>query len=278
MNHSFGSQFYYPEGGAGHSQLRFEEAASQKGVDLLFIGSSHAYRNYDTRIFDNSQLRSFNLGSTAQTPTQTLQILQSLGEDLSPKYLIIDFFLPLFYNEGIESSIDLLANTKFYPMRWEEHRNMKWYNAILFRSLSKNILNLKSKQCSATIGTDQYIPGGYVESHQNFNSKHETPKSTAELNPKQIQAFAQIIQWANNRNIKWIVVQSPMMNVQATVAYKSLPKEIQTLIPENRFINGQLAIEPQYKFFIDADHLNPSGVKTFNTWLLDTLHRNAFFD
>jgi hypothetical protein len=104
------------------------------------------------------------------------------------------------------------------------------------------------------------------------------PKSTGELNPKQIQAFAQIIQWANNRNIKWMVVQSPMMNVQAALAYKSLPKEIQTLIPENRFINGQLAIQPQYKLFIDADHLNPSGVKTFNTWLLDTLNKNAFFD
>jgi hypothetical protein len=258
--------------------LRFQEAASQKEADLLFIGSSHAYRNYDPRIFNKNQLLSFNLGSTAQTPIQTLQILQSLGEDLSPKYLIIDFFLPLFYNEGIESSIDLLANTSFYPMRWEEHGDMKWYNAVLFRSLSKNILHLKSKTCSENIGADRYIRGGYVESHQPFNPKHETPKPSGQLNTKQIQAFSKVIQWANSRNIKWMVVQSPMMNVQAAVAYKSLPKEIQTLIPENRFINGQLAIQPQSKFFIDTDHLNTSGVKTFNTWLLDTLNKNAFFD
>ena len=278
MNLSFGSQFYYPEGGAGHSQLRFQDAASQKEVDLLFIGSSHAYRNYDTRIFDKSQLRSFNLGSTAQTPIQTLQILQSLGENLSPKYLIIDFFLPLFYNEGIESSIDLLANTNFYPMRWEEHGDMKWYNAVLFRSLSKNILHLKSKTCSENIGADRYIRGGYVESHQPFNPKHETPKSTGELNPKQIQAFAQIIQWANDRDIKWIIVQSPILELTHTETYKTLPKDIQSLFPEKKFINGQLAIQPQSKFFIDTDHLNPCGVKTFNTWLLDTLNKNAFFD
>ncbi len=278
MNLSFGSQFYYPEGGAGHSQLRFQDAASQKEVDLLFIGSSHAYRNYDTRIFDKSQLRSFNLGSTAQTPIQTLQILQSLGEHLSPKYLIIDFFLPLFDNEGIESSIDLLANTNFYPMRWEEHGDMKWYNAVLFRSLSKNILHLKSKTCSETIGADRYIRGGYVESHQNFNSKHEMPKPSGHLNTKQIQAFAQIIQWANDRDIKWIIVQSPILELTHTETYKTLPKDIQSLFPEKKFINGQLAIQPQSKFFIDTDHLNPSGVKTFNTWLLDTLNRNAFFD
>jgi hypothetical protein len=278
MNLSFGSQFYYPEGGAGHSQLRFKEAASQKEVDLLFIGSSHAYRNYDPRIFDKSQLRSFNLGSTAQTPIQTLRILQSLGENLSPKYLIIDFFLPLFYNEGIESSIDLLANTNFYPMQWAEHEDMKWYNAVLFRSLSKNILNLKSKQCTATIGTDQYIQGGYVESHQTYNSKHETPKPSGEINPKQIQAFAQIIQWANDRDIKWIIVQSPILELSQAETYNTLPREIQSLFPEKKFIDGQLAIQPLNDFFIDADHLNPRGVKTFNTWLLDTLNKNIFFD
>ncbi len=278
MNLSFGSQFYYPEGGAGHSQLRFEEAASQKEVDLLFIGSSHAYRNYDPRIFNKNQLRSFNLGSTAQTPIQTLQILQSLGEDLSPKYLIIDFFLPLFYNEGIESSIDLLANTNFYPNRLEEHGDMKWYNAVLFRSLSKNILNLKSKQCPANIGSDHYITGGYVESHQTFDSKHEIPKSTGKLNPKQIQAFTSILEWADERKIKWIIVQSPILDLTNTHTYKTLPKEIQSLFPKKKFINGQLAFEAQSEFFIDADHLNPCGVKTFNTWLLDTLNKSAFFD
>jgi hypothetical protein len=277
MNLSFGSRFYYPEGGAGHSQLRFQEAASQKDLDLLFIGSSHAYRNYDPRIFDTRDLRSFNLGSTAQTPIQTLRILQTLGENLSPKCLIIDFFLPLFYNEGIESSIDLLANTNFYPMQWAEHEDMKWYNAVLFRNLSKNIFNLKSKQCAATIGTDQYIRGGYVESHQTFNSKHETPKSTGELNPKQIQAFAQIIEWADEQKIKWIIVQSPILNGNLAESYQALPAEVRMLFPEKNFINGQSAFPPKSEFFIDADHLNARGVEKFNSWLLDTLYKKAFF-
>jgi hypothetical protein len=278
MNLSFGSQFYYPEGGAGHSQLRFQEAALQRKIDLLFIGSSHAYRNYDPRIFKQAKLKAFNLGSTAQTPVQTLQILEELGENLSPKYLIIDFFLPLFYNEGIESSIDLLANTNFYPVFLNEHEDMKWYNALLYRTMSKNILHLKSKTCSETIGTDQYIRGGYVESHQPFNSKHETPKPSGHLNTKQIQAFAKVIQWANDRSIKWMVVQSPMMNVQAAVSYQSLPKEIQTLIPENQFINGQPSVSVIPEFFIDKDHLNAKGVKAFDLWLLDTLSKNTFFD
>jgi hypothetical protein len=277
MNLSFGSQFYYPEGGAGHSQLRFQEATSQRNIDLLFIGSSHAYRNYDPRIFKQAKPKAFNLGSTAQTPIQTLQILENLGEHLSPKYLIIDFFLPLFYNEGIESSIDLLANTNFYSVHLNEHEDMKWYNALLYRAMSKNILHLKSKTCSETIGTDQYIQGGYVESHQTFNPKHETPKPSGHWNTKQIQAFAKVIQWANDRSIKWMVVQSPMMNVQAAVSYQSLPKEIQALIPEDQFINGQPSVLGVKEFFIDEDHLNPKGVTAFDLWLLDTLNKKHFF-
>jgi hypothetical protein len=204
MNVSFGTKFYYPEGGAGHSQLRFQEAALQRNIDLLFIGSSHAYRNYDPRIFKQAKLNAFNLGSTAQTPVQTIQILENLGENLSPKYLIIDFFLPLFYNEGMESSIDLLANTDFYLQNWFEHTDLKWYNALVYRTLSKDIFRWKSKTCSAIIGHDQYIKGGYVESQQPFDPKHLAPQATGELNIHQIHALDQIIQWSEARNIPWI--------------------------------------------------------------------------
>ncbi len=278
MNVSFGTKFYYPEGGAGHSQLRFQEAALQKNIDLLFIGSSHAYRNYDPRIFKQAKLNAFNLGSTAQTPVQTLQILEKLGESLSPKYLIIDFFLPLFYNEGVESSIDLLANTDFYPENWFEHTDLKWYNALVYRTLSKDIFHWKSKTCSAIIGHDQYIKGGYVESQQPFDPKHLAPQATGELNIHQIHALDQIIQWSEARNISWLVVQSPILDTDVATSYSSLPKEIQSLIPEKHFLIGQPSVNERKAFFIDADHLNPKGVTTFNGWLLDTLKKKDFFD
>ncbi len=278
MNLSFGTKFYYPEGGAGHSQLRFDEVASKKNIDLLIIGSSHAYRNYDPRILHLTDGQTFNLGSTAQTPLQTIKILDKLGNDLSPKRIIIDFFLPLFYNEGIESSIDLLANTDFYSGNWFEHTDLKWYNALVYRTLSKDLFHWKSKSCSAIIGHDQYIPGGYVESQQHYDPKHSVPRASGNLNIQQIRAFAQVIQWADDRNIPWIVVQSPMLATHEVTSYSSLPKEIQSLIPAKQFIIGQPSVKPQTAFFIDNDHLNPKGVQLFNSWLLDTLNKKDFFD
>ncbi len=278
MSISFGSQFYYPEGGAGHSQLRFQEVKSQKHIDLLFIGSSHAYRNYDPRIFNQEQKAAFNLGSTAQTPIQTWEILQHLPHHLLPKRLIIDFYLPLFYNEGIESSIDLLANTDFYPMRWSEHYDVKWYNALLYRTLSQKLLDLQPKKNPERIGHDQYITGGYVQSHQSFDARHQTPKVSGIINQSQVNALQNIVLWANDRKIKWMIVQSPIFSSHEAAKYENLPLALQEIIPKEKFINGQSAVRLALKNFIDFDHLSTAGVQDYNSWLMDTLKKKHFFD
>ena len=61
-------------------------------------------------------------------------------------------------------------------------------------------------------------------------------------------------------------------------SYRTLPAELRRLFPEQKFINGQSAFQPNSEFFIDADHLNARGVKKFNSWLLDTLITKHFFD
>lgn len=278
MSISFGTQFYYPEGGTGHSQLRFQEIKSQKNIDLLFIGSSHAYRNYDTRIFNQEQIHTFNLGSTAQTPIQTWEILQHLPHHLLPKRLIIDFYLPLFYNEGIESSIDLLANTDFYPMRWNEYHDVKWYNALLYRTLSLKLLNLQPKKNPERIGHDQYITGGYVQSDQAYDARHQTPKVSGVVNESQVSALQNIVRWANEHNIKWMIVQSPILPSHEAAKYETLPLAIQKIIPKEKFINGQNAVALALKNFIDSDHLSAEGVQNYNSWLMDTLKKKHFFD
>ena len=55
-------------GAYGHVFSRFQEAASSQNIDVLILGSSHAYRGFDTRIFAEQGIRAFNLGTSAQTP------------------------------------------------------------------------------------------------------------------------------------------------------------------------------------------------------------------
>ncbi|MEJ5274059.1 MAG: hypothetical protein WH035_08005, partial [Spirochaetota bacterium] len=71
------------------------EIFNYQNIDFLFIGSSHAYRGYDTRIF-NKLGKSFNLGTTSQTPLQSYFLLEKFVNILNPKYVVIDIYFPLF--------------------------------------------------------------------------------------------------------------------------------------------------------------------------------------
>src|SRR5438477_3987320 len=63
-------------GGIGHTLQRLREVESVGSVDILFIGSSHAYRGFDPRLFAETGLTSFNLGSKAQSPLNSYFLLK----------------------------------------------------------------------------------------------------------------------------------------------------------------------------------------------------------
>lgn len=54
---------YYP-GGYGNLNTRLKEAKTKGKVDILFLGSSHAYRGFDVRLFEQAGYSCFNLGSS----------------------------------------------------------------------------------------------------------------------------------------------------------------------------------------------------------------------
>src|SRR5688572_15501507 len=56
----------------GHYHSRAVEAKDYGSVDILVLGSSLAYRGIDPRVFSKKGIRIFNLGSTAQTPIQSV--------------------------------------------------------------------------------------------------------------------------------------------------------------------------------------------------------------
>ena len=103
----------YKSGGAGHSLNRFDEVKNKENVDILFLGSSHTYRGFDNRIFNNASANgftSFNLGSSAQTPIQTEVLLNRYLNQLNPKIAIYEVYPITFTLDGIESAMDLISN------------------------------------------------------------------------------------------------------------------------------------------------------------------------
>lgn len=102
----------YVAGGYGHMHTRLQEVKTLDSIDILFLGSSHAYRGFDPRIFGDAGYTVFNLGSSAQTPEQTLVLLRKYLPQLHPNMVIFEVYPATFANSGVESSLDLISNSR----------------------------------------------------------------------------------------------------------------------------------------------------------------------
>ena len=64
-----------------------------------------------SRIRNN--LKTFNLGSSSQTPIQTKMLLDEHLDRLNPKLVVFEVYPVVFQLEGVESALDFIANTEF---------------------------------------------------------------------------------------------------------------------------------------------------------------------
>src|SRR5690606_20440173 len=128
---------------AGHLQTRLGEADTTTHVDILVLGSSHAYRGYDPRIFQERGYRIFNLGSSAQTFLQTEVLMKRYIDSMRPKLVIFDVYPTLFSSDGVESSLELISkgfvNAELGRLIITQN-NVKLYNSFAF-AFYKQYLN-----------------------------------------------------------------------------------------------------------------------------------------
>ncbi|MBL0340159.1 MAG: hypothetical protein IPP71_04090 [Bacteroidetes bacterium] len=128
----------FPIGGYGHLNSRMQDVKNVNNVDILFLGSSHAYREFDTRIFKAQGYKSFNLGSSGQTPLQTVVLLKRYLHSLHPKLVVYEVYPATFTFDGVEAAIDLIANDR---VGWDTYKmafslnDILTYNTLLYASL-----------------------------------------------------------------------------------------------------------------------------------------------
>jgi hypothetical protein len=278
MPNSFKKNLNYSLGAYGHMYTRIREVKQVKNIDILFVGSSHAYRGFDTRIAQQYNYKSFNLGSSAQTPVQTKFLLQKYLGKLNPKILIYEVCAGAFTNDGIESSMDMIANGKvdgsLLQMAFDLN-NIKVYNSLLYgyyRQLFNRDRNFKE---NIIINSDTYIPGGFVEHKMMYNAdtiSGAVREKTLWL-PKQYQltAFEKTVSLINQKGIKLILVQAPVVK-----------QEYEKYADKNKIDNYFASKATYYNFnnclnlsdsldFYDNNHLNPTGVTIFNKALFDSI-------
>ena len=268
----------YKKGSPGYLFTRLKDLKNYQNVDVLFLGSSHAYRSFDTRIFKNHGIISFNLGSSSQSPIQTEVMLERYLDKLNPKLIIFEVSPMVFMSDGVESSLDLISNDKndiltlTKLIRWN---NIKTINTAIvgfyrdFLHLDDNFVEPIKK------GDDIYIHGGFVERKISyFKPPVRSKKKYISLNLKteQINAFKRCVAKIHSKNIKVIFVKAPITKFHYS-SYLNTQNFDSLISTQGEYynFNNILNLEDSLYFF-DSHHLNQKGVKVFDEKLIQILN------
>lgn len=254
---------------------RISEIENYGDIDILFLGSSHAYRGFDTRIFLKNGYKSFNLGSSAQTPSQTKVLLKRYMESFNPELVIYEVYPTTFTIDGVESSLDIIANDKndSHSLKMAfKINNVKTYNTLIY-GFTLDLLGLNKSFSEPIIkGNDKYITGGYVEKEIDFYQPEELEKKENFLRDHQIESFSEIVQMVKNKNIELILVYAPIPTANySNYINNHYFDSIMRQYSEYYNFNEILTLNDSL-YFYDSHHLNQNGVNIFNEKLIEFLN------
>ncbi len=260
----------------GYLFQRLREADSIRDVDILFVGPSTTYRGYDPRIFAAAGLKTFNLGSSAQTPKQTYVLLNQYLKKINPKLVVYDVYPAILKSDGVEPSLDLISNGKLdkslLELLWIEP-NLKLLNALILKSFSQ-VFNIDSPKLNKDVKGETYIPGGFVEKEIIYNKYEKFELQEWTIREDQLAFLTKNIEMLKEEKFPYLLVRLPIPEKR----YKSIENNRfldSIFTSKGDFINFQNKLKLSDKFdFSDRSHLNRNGVEKFNNELIKYLNKN----
>lgn len=271
----------YPRGGYGDMWTRIHDLRDQGPVDVLVVGGSHVYRGFDPRIFAAHGLSLYNLGSSAQSMLQTEVLLDRYLDQLDPKLTIIEVYPGTFGVDGVESSLDLIANAGVdLPMARMALRvgNIKTINALIYSS-ERQLLGLDAhfSEAGKHAGqTDTYVRGGFLERRGGgFTPSGKAKTQNVGALPEQLGTLQRILDRLAETHHRVVLVEAPITHWRYA-AYRDHASHEQRMAALGPYLNfnGLPNLVDSVDFY-DNHHLNQHGVAVFNQALLDSLDRHG---
>lgn len=266
---------------SGNSGPRLAELRKTGKVDLLFAGSSHSYRSFDPRYFEARGLRTFNLGTTAQSPVNSVEFLEAPLEQLEPKVMVYVLFWGVMSGDGVESFLDLAKNSPDEASLWRTAmtiRDPRVFNVLFLRKARGTGIPQPRWEPGPT---ETYVGSGYVENTQPNDGRPYALATTIKVKPKQREALELVLRRAKQRGIKVLLAAAPVPKATLAVLhnYADYRRQIDALahrveVPFVDF-NERLSLDDQLDF-MDYQHLNRNGVAKFSPAVYDELVRLGF--
>ena len=265
--------------GRGFMDLRLEEADLIEKVDVLIVGSSHAYRGIDPRRLSENGIDAFNLGSSLQTPVQTQLLLRKYVSQMKPKLIVFEVGYKTFSSDGVEGAIDLIVNSP--ELGWDivhmamELNDMIVYNSLAYTFFRKAILDeTREEYLASHSDVDRYVPGGFVErKFLDYEGPTEFKDHVQPVNPLQQTAFEECLEYLRTHDVKTIMIQTPILYDYYTSIRNihEYDEYFRTVSLADGYYNFSDSVYEETTYFYDHHHLNTTGVERFNDDLINVL-------
>lgn len=259
---------------------RIQELPQYRGVDIAVLGSSRAYRGLDPRYFSAHNLKFFNLGSSSQTPIQSLYLANRYLDTLKPKLVLIEVFPKGFGLDGVESTLDIIANDRLNKQAIEmafRMNHIKVYNALLVDIFRTGLGVNDGFIESVRKNEDTYISGGYVERDLEYNKRLEANEPREiEFRSDQIQALKNLVELIRKSGAEVVLYEAPCARVlYESIINRSEMEAIHRELATYVNFNERLQLNDSLHFY-DQSHLNIKGVKIFNEAMIDWLDEEGY--
>lgn len=251
----------------GQTKLMFNDLKNfQPDKNTIFVvGSSHAYRGYDPRIFNKSGYKLFNMGTSGQNMKDSYSLVLANADKI--KTLIIDIYPGVLLNVNGESTLMLIQNADRNSTALTILKNNLTLSSL--NNMAARIMDIN--HCSLPYN-EKYIANGYVQKDSEF--KADTTLTYEAFEPgNNFAYFDSILSFVVNRKIKTCLASHPLKWNRAykeyyNVSYLPVLNTVLKKYPQVYFYDYTLDHPNNDSLFSDVNHLNQKGVNWYNNKLI----------
>jgi hypothetical protein len=264
------SLFFVPNlqrNGGQESKMMRDLTSNSTKYDAIVLGSSHAYRGYDPRIFEQVGISLFNAGTSSQNAKGSLVLYNEYLKDRA-NIFILDVYDPVFELEGTESNMRLIQNVPTHAAAFalvKQEVKMYTLNALAVRLASMNVKD-------EAPNTD-YIKNGFCEKKGILYAVEPLNDSVFDANEEMFLAFETLIKQMQSDGKRIVLCSHPLPASAGLHNYHD--KFLQRFSPLIERL-GVPYIDLTYytegfgiNEFADLSHLNQQGVVLYNRILLE---------
>jgi len=240
--------------------------SNQNKYDAIVLGSSHAYRGYDPRIFESLGINLFNAGTSAQNAKGAFVLYNEYLKDRSDVF-ILDIYDPVFELEGTESNMRLIQNVPTNEAALalvQQEFKIYTLNALAVRLAS---MNVKDEAPNA-----DYIKNGFCEKKGILYAVEPMSDSVFDANEEMFLAFEKMIKQMQSEGKRIVLCSHPLpasaglhnYHDKFLARFSPLIERLGVPYIDLTYYTEGFGVNE----FADISHLNQQGVELYNQLLL----------